>query len=602
MQHVSGSRFTKGNAYFDTSEGDARKAGNDYASPTYCDDSNVIVDRSLSRPDAMRRQSRHFLFFVTAAVATTTIAAANFGQQPVEQQAIPIPVEVAANEADAVQFARLQVLTAQNGALPKPTASKAAVEEAPKAAAPKATAQESPKQAATKITLPEAPKPPTPQRQPEAPAIQPLEPEPMPKAAAPGTAYPPAALPLSTDPVNTATPDYVAQPVVDDLPGTTLQELEFMAMTGNPALREASAKVGVAQGNALQVGLLPNPGFFTSSPQWTGSISQYNAVMTQDFITARKLMLNRNTAQRAVEQAQLDFTRTRFEVLTNVRKQFYATATAQRRVEVLEQLLGVSSRSRDVGQKLLAAGETNRADATLLEIEYDRAGLAHQNAATMLAASKMRLAATVGMPDFQIDRLKFDLSTPLPDYELEVVRLGVVDRNAVAAIAAVEIQRTQAALQRAIAEKYPNFNIQAGYQYSVEGPLHDQGFAQFMTSIPLWNRNQGGIRAARADTARAVAALQRTENELSQQTADALGTYLPAVERAKIYRERILPKAQEVFRVNRSLFEQGQTDFLRLLQAQRTLIEADLGYLEAEEARWTSAATISGLLQEPQFP
>lgn len=540
----------------------------------------------------MRRQSRHFLFCVTAVVATTTIAAANFGQQPVEQHAIPIPVEVAANEADAVQFAGLQVLTAQNGVLPKPTASKAVVEEAPKQAAPK---QAAPKQAATKLTVPEAPKPPLPQR-------QPLEPEPMPKAAAPGTAYPPAALPLSTGPVNTATPDYVAQPVVDDLPGTTLQELEFMAMTGNPALREASAKVGVAQGNALQVGLLPNPGFFTSSPQWTGSISQYNAVMTQDFITARKLMLNRNTAQRAVEQAQLDFTRTRFEVLTNVRKQFYATATAQRRVEVLDQLLGVSSRSRDVGQKLLAAGETNRADATLLEIEYDRASLAHQNAATMLAASKMRLAATVGMPDLQIDRLKFDLSTPLPDYELEVVRLGVVDRNAVAAIAAVEIQRTQAALQRAIAEKYPNFNIQAGYQYSVEGPLHDQGFAQFMTSIPLWNRNQGGIRAARADTARAVAALQRTENELSQQTADALGTYLPAVERAKIYRERILPKAQEVFRVNRSLFEQGQTDFLRLLQAQRTLIEADLGYLEAEEARWTSAATISGLLQEPQFP
>ncbi len=77
---------------------------------------------------------------------------------------------------------------------------------------------------------------------------------------------------------------------------------------------------------------------------------------------------------------------------------------------------------------------------------------------------------------------------------------------------------------------------------------------------------------------------------------------MAAGERAKIYQEKILPKAQEVFRVNRSLFEQGQTDFLRLLQAQRTLIEEDLGYIEAQEARWTAAAEIAGLLQVEQFP
>jgi len=393
-----------------------------------------------------------------------------------------------------------------------------------------------------------------------------------------------------------------ALPQVETQEGSSLQEIEFMALTGNPALREASASVAVAQGNAIQVGLLPNPGFFTSAPQLAGSDSQYNAVFTQDFITAGKLRLSRETALRAVEQAQLGFTKTRFDVLSNVRQEFYRTAAAQRRVEVLESLVGVASRSRDVGQKLLQAGEANRADATLLDIEYDRAFLARDNAHTTLAAARKRLAAVVGAPETDFGRLRFDFSVPLPNYELEVVRLGVVDRNAIAAIAAVEIQRTQWALRRELADRYPNFNLQGGYQYSVSPPLHDQGYAQFTTSIPLWNRNQGGIAAARADVARAGAALRRTENELSQRTAEALATYLPAVERTIVYRDKILPKAQEVFRVNQSLYEQGQTDFLRLLQAQRTLIEADLGYLEAQEERWTSAAVISGLLQQEQFP
>lgn len=389
---------------------------------------------------------------------------------------------------------------------------------------------------------------------------------------------------------------------VDEQTGTTLEELTFMAQTANPALREASARVGVAQGNAVQVGLPPNPTVYTSSPQWTGSISQYNVYVGQDFITAGKLKLNRAAAQRAVEQAQLDFTRTRFEVLTNVRSQFYATAAAQRRTEVLGQLVQLAGRSRDVGKKLLDAGESNIADATLLDIELDKADMAYRNSQATLAAARKQLAAVVGVPEMEIGDLRFDLAFPLPEYEHEAVRLGVVDRNALAAIAAIDIRKTQLQLRRAIVEPRPNFNIQAGYQYSVEAPLHDQGYGQFSMSVPLWNRNQGGIRAAQSETARANATLQRVENELSQQTAAALGIYLAATERAAIYEQKILPKAREVYKVNGALFEQGQTDFLRLLQTQRTLIEADLGYVDAQEARWTSAATIAGLLQLEQFP
>ena len=412
---------------------------------------------------------------------------------------------------------------------------------------------------------------------------------------------PPKVLPSTVQPVEIAVDsEPVAAPTAE--PGLSLEELEFRAQTGNPALREASAKVASAQGNALQVGLYPNPTFYTASPQWAGSSSQYNWFVGQDLVTAGKLRLNRAAALRAVEQAQLDFTRVRFEVLTNVRRQFYATAAAQRRVEVLQSLTGIAQQSREVGQKLLKAGETNRADATLLDIEFDRATLAQQNAEMLLAAARKQLAAVVGTPDLEIGLLEFDLQQPLPQYDLEAVRLGVVDVNALAAIAAVEIQKTQIQLRRAMVEPWPNLNLQGGYQYSVEGPRNDQGIAQLAFSVPIWNRNQGGIRSARAETVRAVAQLQRVENELSQQTAQALGEYLAADRRVAIYRDNILPKAREVFRVNRSLFEQGQTDFLRLLQSQRTLIEADLGYIDAQEARWTSAATIAGLLQLPAFP
>ena len=382
----------------------------------------------------------------------------------------------------------------------------------------------------------------------------------------------------------------------------TLDECQFLAQTTNPALREASAKVGVAQGQAVQVGIFPNPTFFTSSPQWTGSISQYNGVVGQDFITAHKLGLSR---ARRVSRSRKGAARIHAHAVRRAHRRAQDVLHGGRDAATrrgARELITVSGTSRDVGQKLLQAGETNRADAMQLEIEYDRPIVAYANAETMLAAARKQLAAAIGMPEMEIGRLKFDLSQPLPDYELEAVRQGVVDRNALAAIAAVEIQRTQIALAPSRAEPWPNFNVQAGYQYSVEGPLHDQGYAQFTTSIPLWNRNQGGIRSAALRRAKPWPHCSAPRTELSQRTAQALGTYLAASQRADIYENRILPKARDVYRVKTNLFAQGQTDFLRLLQAQRTLIEADLGYVDAQEQRWTSAAEMAGLLQLEQFP
>ncbi|MBI3463159.1 MAG: TolC family protein [Planctomycetes bacterium] len=108
--------------------------------------------------------------------------------------------------------------------------------------------------------------------------------------------------------------------------------------------------------------------------------------------------------------------------------------------------------------------------------------------------------------------------------------------------------------------------------------------------------------AMQAEIGAAVAQLQRLENELSQQVATALGSYRVASQQVARYEQEILPKSRETLRIAQETFALGQIDFLRLLQSQRTLIEANLAYLSAQESRWTAAASIAGLLQSEQFP
>ena len=49
-------------------------------------------------------------------------------------------------------------------------------------------------------------------------------------------------------------------------------------------------------------------------------------------------------------------------------------------------------------------------------------------------------------------------------------------------------------------------------------------------------------------------------------------------------------------------FAQGQLDIMRLLQAQRALVESNLGFIDALEARWNAAAEMAGIAQLESFP
>jgi cobalt-zinc-cadmium efflux system outer membrane protein len=81
-----------------------------------------------------------------------------------------------------------------------------------------------------------------------------------------------------------------------------------------------------------------------------------------------------------------------------------------------------------------------------------------------------------------------------------------------------------------------------------------------------------------------------------------MGEYLQAQQRVENYEQAILPRAREIYRISAQAYAQGEFDFLRLLQAQRTFLETNLAYVTAQQDRWVAAARIAGLLQLERFP
>ena len=383
---------------------------------------------------------------------------------------------------------------------------------------------------------------------------------------------------------------------------TTLPEFVDLAMRSHPKLRQALAAVEAARGKAVQARLYPNPVIAGFTPQAAGEDSQWSGTVAQDLVTAGKLRLSQQAALREVQKSEYQLIRARFDVLRDVRQGFYTLLVAQRRVEIYKLLLDISKRSYEIGRQLVEAGEGTKADVLFWSIERDRAEVRLLNASVYIETGRRQLATAIGLPRADIGTIDADLFQRLPNFDLKDLQEAVVRLNAKPRVAEAEVARAQWALERAVVQPIPNINLLGGYQRQVGGPPQDQGLAQVMMAVPLFDRNQGNIRSARADIAASRADLRTIELDLATQAAQAIATYRTSQRLVEWYEQYILPKARETVQLTQTLYGRGEVTFLSLLQAQRILTETELAFVEAQAERWIGAVQIADLLQLQEFP
>ena len=124
------------------------------------------------------------------------------------------------------------------------------------------------------------------------------------------------------------------------------------------------------------------------------------------------------------------------------------------------------------------------------------------------------------------------------------MRKQLLVRSSLVESARADIARTQFLLRRAEVEPIPNVIVNSGYQWAASGN-HSQALVGVYFTMPIWDRNQGNIRAAGANVRQSVAAqLNTVQNELLRQLADALARYRSAEISVETYEKSILPDAR----------------------------------------------------------
>jgi outer membrane protein, heavy metal efflux system len=382
-----------------------------------------------------------------------------------------------------------------------------------------------------------------------------------------------------------------------------LRQVTDLSLERHPRLAQVTWAIEAARGRAVQAGLYPNPTVNITGNELgdrTGPSGIWSALASQEIVTANKLGLSQAVAEKEVDQATLNLVAERFRVLTEVRQAFYEVLALQKRTEVLAELVKLAEQSVENAQKLLRAKEAAELDIVQLEVDLERYRAEMESTQRSLPASYRRLAASMGVQDINIPRLIGDLNAAVPDYELDQVRNYILTTHPEVRAAEIEMERARLVLQRAEVEPVSNITVAAGYTHQGQNRSNDWDIGVSLP-LPLWNKNQGNIMAARAQVSEAEQLTGKVQNDLVVRLSTAFSAYASAKRKVDRYQGAILPKAEKTYQLSLKAYQGGQFEYLRVLQAQRSMAETRLELVRSQSDMWQAVSALAGMMLDDQW-
>jgi len=385
----------------------------------------------------------------------------------------------------------------------------------------------------------------------------------------------------------------------------TLEDAQLIAREKNPTLRQAEAGIRAAKARQQQAGLLPNPIVGYSGDEIRGGAEgggKQGFFIEQRIVTAGKLGKSRDVFTKEVSLAEIEAEEQKIRVETAVKMAFYRVLAAQELADVRAQLAQIAGEDAATAKRLGNTGQADETEILEAELEVHRLRLAARMQENTLREEWRSLAAAMGEPELERATVAGNLERGWPELSDNEV-LDTISRNSPAVrIADATAGRNSADLIRAQREAIPDLRLRGGLQYNNEligtapRAVGWEGTAELGVEIPIFNRNQGNVAAARAETDRAEEEKRRISLTLRERAASVLDQYSNARLMAEQYRMEILPRAKKAYVLMNQRHGEMLASFPRVLDRQRRLFELHAEYVVALENIWTNGIALQGYL------
>ncbi|RCW66095.1 TolC family protein [Pseudorhodoferax soli] len=361
----------------------------------------------------------------------------------------------------------------------------------------------------------------------------------------------------------------------------TLNDAIQAALEFNPTLSAARREIEAAEGALTQAGVYQNPTLNMGVEDLRTRNRTVSTSLSQPIELGGKRQARITAAERALDGARVQREGREIQLRADVTQAFLAALLSQERVRLAEASLEIAKSGSLAASRRVQAGKVSPLEETRSKVAEAnvRLELVQAQGELRTQLQELRALTTATVP---FDALNGDaLSLPiLPT--IEALQLRAED-SATLRQARIETRRLSALADLELAKRTPDVTISAGFQRARQDGQGSNTIATLGVSIPIpvFDTNRGNIvqalrlRDKSEDDARALELRLRADLSIARQRLTIASTEVTAVQ------GEILPAAQTAFDAAARGFELGKFQYLDVLDAQRTLLQARAQYLRS---------------------
>jgi cobalt-zinc-cadmium efflux system outer membrane protein len=382
----------------------------------------------------------------------------------------------------------------------------------------------------------------------------------------------------------------------------TLDDYIAYAVEHNPLLKAYADLYDAKRHVPSQARALPDPmvtyGYFAENTETRLGPQEHLFMVQQKIPFFGKRSLRGQIAEQDAWIAGKTYDEKKHLLIENLKQAYYEYYLVYSLIRVTEEERVLIEQMQETAQVRYASGEAAQQDVLKAQLSLARVDdeLTRLERASVSAVTKInRLLHRETGTEPAIPRVDFSDVT-LKDVE-QYIQLAKSNRPE---LEAARIAEEKAAKARALAGRMYFPDLTLGMQYVIVGErdianLADNGKDALLftasINLPIWFRGtRAGVKEAEARIAQAGHEREADAMQIRQEVRDAHAGVKEALERVALYRDVMIPQAEQTFRAGEAGYQTGKVDFLDYLDGERMFLSIRKMYYEAMAELGTSLA------------
>jgi outer membrane protein TolC len=391
---------------------------------------------------------------------------------------------------------------------------------------------------------------------------------------------------------------------------STLADYLKYAALNNPGLEAAFNRWKAALERVTQVTSLPDPRFnyayYIEEVETRVGPQRQKFGVSQTFPWFGKLKLKGNAALEAANAENAKYEKTKLHLFYRVQSAYYEYYYIGRAVAITRGHIKLLTHLESVARTRFKTGQASHAAVIQAQVELGKLDDRLRTLESLREPIVAKLNAALNRPSAA--SLPWPQTIPYdnPAFTDKEAFEWLAERNPDLKRLGFLVRKEQFAIKLARKTYYPDITIGLDYVDTDEALMPDTPesgkdpvIAKASVNLPIWYpKYRAADKEARLRRAAVREQRVNTENQLGADLKLVLYHFRDAERKIDLYRDTLIPKANQSLKVAQQGFEGGKVSFISLIDAERLLLEFQLAHERALVDRAKRLAEIETLINK----